>query len=116
MNPTSRRAVALHFFLLRVARAHAVYGVKLPAITGNPDFDRVYGIQTNTQKWAPIFLPSLWLFAIYREWLWGTDSPSLLMHIPLRHSGMVRRTRPGISNFQGRCCASPRNDAARHFA
>jgi len=27
----------------------------------------------------------------------------------LRHSGMVRRTRPGISRFRVRCCASPRN-------
>src|SRR5205814_1889620 len=27
-----------------------------------------------------------------------------------RHSGMVRRTRPGISRFRVRCCASPRND------
>src|SRR5476651_2684639 len=28
----------------------------------------------------------------------------------LRHSGMVRRTRPGISRFRVRCFASPRND------
>jgi hypothetical protein len=27
-----------------------------------------------------------------------------------RHSGMVRRTRPGISRFRVRCLASPRND------
>ena len=27
-----------------------------------------------------------------------------------RHSGMVRRTRPGISRFRVRCFASPRND------
>ncbi|VIO68206.1 hypothetical protein CI1B_19930 [Bradyrhizobium ivorense] len=59
-------AVALHFFFaLQVARARALYGVKLPAITGNPDFERVYRIQMNTLEWAPIFLPSLWLFAIY---------------------------------------------------
>jgi len=25
------------------------------------------------------------------------------------HSGMVRSTRPGISRFRVRCCASPRN-------
>ena len=28
------------------------------------------------------------------------------------HSGMVRRTRPGISRFRVRCCASPRNDGS----
>jgi hypothetical protein len=31
----------------------------------------------------------------------------------LRHSGMVRSTRPGISRFRVRCFASPRNDGAR---
>jgi hypothetical protein len=32
-----------------------------------------------------------------------------------RHSGMVRRTRPGISRFRVRCFASPRNDGGRLF-
>ncbi|WP_407149938.1 MAPEG family protein [Bradyrhizobium sp. ORS 86] len=59
-------AVALHFFFAtQVARARVRYGVKLPAITGNPDFERIYRIQMNTLEWLPIFLPSLWLFAIY---------------------------------------------------
>src|SRR6187402_397597 len=31
-------------------------------------------------------------------------------NVTLRHSGMVRRTRPGISRFRVRCFASPRND------
>ncbi len=39
--------------------------MKLPAITGNPDFERVFRVQMNTLEWLPIFLPSLWLFAIY---------------------------------------------------
>ncbi|WGS20509.1 MULTISPECIES: MAPEG family protein [unclassified Bradyrhizobium] len=59
-------AVALHFFFAtQVARARIRYDVKLPAITGNPDFERIYRIQMNTLEWMPIFLPSLWLFAIY---------------------------------------------------
>lgn len=49
----------------RVARARIRYGVKLPAITGNADFERVFRVQMNTLEWLPIFLPSLWLFAIY---------------------------------------------------
>ena len=36
----------------------------MPAITGNPDFERVFRVQMNTLEWMPIFLPSLWLFAI----------------------------------------------------
>src|SRR4029450_6154943 len=34
-------------------------------------------------------------------------------HTHRRHSGMVRRTRPGISRFRVRCFASPRNDAEK---
>ncbi|KRR20601.1 hypothetical protein CQ14_11325 [Bradyrhizobium lablabi] len=48
-----------------VSRARGTFGVKLPAISGNPDFERVFRAQMNTLEWLPIFLPSLWLFAIY---------------------------------------------------
>jgi glutathione S-transferase len=37
----------------------------VPAISGNADFERVFRVQMNTLEWMPIFLPSLWLFAIY---------------------------------------------------
>ena len=48
-----------------VSQARAKFGVKLPAISGHPDFERVFRAQMNTLEWLPIFLPSLWLFAIY---------------------------------------------------
>ena len=59
-------AIALYFFTsIRVAKARAAFGIKAPAITGHPDFERVFRVQINTLEWLPIFLPSLWLFAIY---------------------------------------------------
>jgi glutathione S-transferase len=59
-------AILLYFFsCARVARARIAYGIKLPAISGDPDFERVFRVQMNTLEWMPIFLPSLWLFAIY---------------------------------------------------
>ncbi len=59
-------AVAFYFFTsTQVARARVRLGVKLPAITGNPEFERIFRVQMNTLEWMPIFLPSLWLFAIY---------------------------------------------------
>jgi glutathione S-transferase len=54
-----------------VARARAKYGVKLPAVSGHPDFERVFRVQMNTLEWLPIFLPSLWLFAIYVSDTWA---------------------------------------------
>jgi glutathione S-transferase len=57
----------LFYFLLsyRVGEARGIYGVKAPAITGHPDFERLFRVQMNTLEWLPIFLPALWLFAIY---------------------------------------------------
>jgi len=65
-------AILFYFFTsVRVARARVVYGVRLPAISGHPDFERVFRVQMNTLEWLPIFLPSLWLFAIYVSDLWA---------------------------------------------
>ena len=59
-------AVALYFFTgLLVARARQKFDVPAPAMSGQPDFDRAFRVQMNTLEWMPIFLPSLWLFALY---------------------------------------------------
>ena len=59
-------SIALYFFTsLRVSRARAAFGIKPPAISGDPGFERVFRVQMNTLEWMPIFLPSVWLFAIY---------------------------------------------------
>src|ERR1700682_3922167 len=59
-------AIAFYFFTsIKAGKARATFDVKAPAISGNPDFERVFRVQMNTLEWMPIFLPSLWLFAIY---------------------------------------------------
>src|SRR5205807_4060784 len=39
-----------------------------------------------------------------------------VLNTPSYHSGIVRRTRPGISSFRVRCSASPRNDKEKDHA
>ena len=59
-------AVAYCFFTgFQVGKARAKFGIKAPAVSGNLDFERVFRVQMNTLEWMPIFLPSLWLFAVY---------------------------------------------------
>jgi glutathione S-transferase len=59
-------ALLFYFYTsIGVARARAEFGIKAPAVAGNPDFERVFRVQMNTLEWLPIFLPSLWLFAVY---------------------------------------------------
>jgi|SRR5581483_1360758 len=58
-------ALAFYFFTcINVSRSRTKTGVKVPAMSGHPDFERAFRIQMNTLEWMPILLPSLWLFAI----------------------------------------------------
>ncbi|WP_371131126.1 MAPEG family protein [Phenylobacterium sp.] len=50
---------------VRVGQARRVSGVQAPAMTGDPILERHVRVQANTLEWLPIFLPALWLFAIY---------------------------------------------------
>jgi len=59
-------AVALYFFIAtRVAAARVKFGVRHPATTGNPDFERIFRAHVNMLEWMPTFLAPLWLCAIY---------------------------------------------------
>ncbi|HTK12881.1 MAG TPA: MAPEG family protein [Xanthobacteraceae bacterium] len=58
----------------QVARAHHKTGILAPAMTGDPVLERTIRAQTNTLEWMPIFLPSLWLFAIY----WNAVAAAIL--------------------------------------
>jgi glutathione S-transferase len=59
-------AILFYFFTsIQVSKARVAFDIKVPATSGNADFERVFRVQMNTLEWMPIFLPSLWLFAIY---------------------------------------------------
>lgn len=48
-----------------VGHARGKYGVKAPATTGDPAFERAYRVQMNTLEATVMFLPTLWLAAHY---------------------------------------------------
>jgi glutathione S-transferase len=63
---TTLLALLTYFWMgVRVARARREFGVAAPATTGDETFERVFRAQQNTLEWLPLFLPSLWLFALY---------------------------------------------------
>lgn len=53
--------------LVQVGRARGRHGVAAPAMTGHPDFERTVRVQANTLEGLVVYLPSLWLFALYVE-------------------------------------------------
>ncbi|CAN5514174.1 MAPEG family protein [soil metagenome] len=50
---------------LGVVGARRNSGINAPTMTGDPALERAIRVQANTLEWLAIFLPSLWLFAIY---------------------------------------------------
>ena len=59
-------ALLLYFYMgLQVGSARSKYNVPAPAISGNPDFERVFRVQMNTLEWLPLYLVALWTCAMY---------------------------------------------------
>jgi len=55
-----------------VGRARGKYGIKAPATSGHPVFDRTFRVHQNTLEQLIVFLPSLWLFGTYVSAVWGS--------------------------------------------
>ena len=65
---TLATALALVVYLAmgaRVGGARRKYKVPAPAMHGDPMFERHFRVQLNTLEWLPVFLPSMWMFALY---------------------------------------------------
>ena len=59
-------ALLLYIWMgLRVAGARKATGIHAPQMTGDPVLERHIRVQSNTLEWLPVFLPGLWLFAVY---------------------------------------------------
>jgi uncharacterized membrane protein YecN with MAPEG domain len=54
-----------------VGRARVQYGIKAPATSGHPAFERAFRVQMNTLEAVLMFLPSLWLATQYGSPLWA---------------------------------------------
>ncbi|RUW89163.1 MAPEG family protein [Mesorhizobium sp. M7A.F.Ca.US.010.02.1.1] len=56
---------------LTVARTHKRTGILAPIMTGDPLLERTIRAHSNSIEWLPIFLPSMWLFAVYWSAPWA---------------------------------------------
>lgn len=53
------------WMIFRIGGARRRTGIDAPAMIGDPELERHLRVQANTVEWLVIYLPSLWLFAIY---------------------------------------------------
>jgi glutathione S-transferase len=56
---------------VQVARKRTKVGILPPAMIGDAALERTIRAHLNTVEWMPIFLPSLWLFAVYWSAAWA---------------------------------------------
>lgn len=50
------------WFSIQVGSFRAKYKIIAPAISGAPEFERVFRVQQNTMEQLVVFLPALWIF------------------------------------------------------
>jgi glutathione S-transferase len=65
--------IGLFYFYtaFRVGNLRGKHGVRAPATTGHPEFERAYRVQLNTLEQMGIVLPFLWIAAFYPiGWAW----------------------------------------------
>ena len=55
----------LFWFAFLVGKERVKHGVKAPAMSGHPEFDRAFRVHQNTAEQLIIFLPGIMLFAYY---------------------------------------------------
>jgi uncharacterized MAPEG superfamily protein len=58
-------------FSIQVGSMRVKHGVKAPAITGHPEFERMFRVQQNTMEQLVAFIPSLWIYGYIVNPKWG---------------------------------------------
>jgi glutathione S-transferase len=58
-------------FGVQVGVLRGKHGVKAPAVAGPEEFERMNRVHINTLEQLVVFLPALWMHALYANPLWG---------------------------------------------
>ena len=64
-------AVMQYFlFGFNVGQMRVKHGVKAPATSGHPEFERMFRVQQNTMEQLVMFIPALWICAQFGDPRW----------------------------------------------
>ena len=53
------------WFSIQVGQQRAKHAVNAPAMSGHPDFDRMFRVHQNTIEQLVVFVPAMWMFGYY---------------------------------------------------
>ena len=68
---TALALLQFNWFGVQVGGMRGKHGVKAPAMSGPPEFERMMRVHQNTMEQLLIFLPALWLHAFFVNPLWA---------------------------------------------
>lgn len=75
---TALTVLLLLYTATKVGAARSQHGIKAPAVSGHPDFERAWRVQMNTLEASVMFLPSLWLATQFGGAAWFAGLLGLL--------------------------------------
>ena len=58
-------------FAIQVGSMRGKHGIQAPAVSGHPEFERMFRVQQNTMEQLVAFIPALWLYAYLVNPFWG---------------------------------------------
>ena len=58
-------------FGLYVGKMRMEHGVKAPAMSGHPAFERAFRVHENTLEQLIVFIPALWMYGYFVNAWWG---------------------------------------------
>ncbi|XP_072793478.1 microsomal glutathione S-transferase 2 [Vicugna pacos] len=60
------------YFALQVGKARSKYKVIPPAVSGSPEFERIFRAQQNCVEFYPVFMITLWMAGLYFNQVFAT--------------------------------------------
>ena len=59
------------YFGFEVGKLRGRHGVRAPAVSGHPEFERMFRVHQNTMEQLLMFIPALWVCAQFGEPRWA---------------------------------------------
>lgn len=58
-------------FAMQVGSMRGKYGINAPAVSGDPQFERMFRVHQNTMEQLVVFIPALWIYGYLVNPKWG---------------------------------------------